>query len=78
MINKIIKIQSFVRGAEMRDKVKLRSRPVNNRNQPTENPDKSELIYDNTTTQKNEEIEIKYHTKYNEKIVNYIIFIITY
>ena len=56
MINKIIKIQSFVRGAEMRDKVKLRSRPMNNRNKPTENPDKSEIIYENTTTQKNEEI----------------------
>lgn len=73
MINKIIKIQSFVRGAEMRDKVKLRSRPVNNRNQPTENPDKSELIYDNTSTPKIEENEFKCHTKYNEIIVNYII-----
>ena len=73
MINKIIKIQSFVRGAEMRDKVKLKSRPVNNRNQPTQNPDKSELIYDYTSTQKNEENEIRFHTKYNEIIVNYII-----
>ena len=74
-INKIIKIQSYVRGAEMRDKIKLKSRHVNNINKSTETPDKSEINFQNATTLKNEEENEKIHPKYNEIIVNYNIYI---
>ena len=69
-MNKIIKIQSFVRGAEMRDRIKLKTKNVNHRNKPTENQDKSELNYEKTTTQKFDEYEMK---NFDEIIVNYII-----
>ena len=76
-LNKIIKIQSYVRGMEMRNKIKLKGKNKNkniniNKNSQTKstyNPDKNEN-YENTTTNRIEDNEIKLQTNYNEIIVN--------
>jgi hypothetical protein len=70
-INKIIKIKSYVRGMEMRDKIKLRgkNKTKNSQTKSTYNPDKNEN-YDNSTTPRIEENEMKLQTNYNEIIVN--------
>ena len=70
-INKIIKIQSYVRGMEMRIKIKLRgkNKTKNSQTKSTYNPDKNEN-YDNSTTPRIEENEMKLQTNYNEIIVN--------
>ena len=70
-INKIIKIQSYVRGMEMRDKIKLRgkNKTKNSQTKSTYNPDKNEN-YENSTTNRIKDNEIKLQTNYNEIIVN--------
>lgn len=69
-INKIIKIQSHVRGMEMRDKIKLRIKPKNFKNKT---PKKTQFIYENTISQKAENEDVEIQKKYNEIIVKYII-----
>ena len=69
-INKIIKIQSYIRGMSMRDKIKLRGRPKN-KNIKTETVKKTEFSYENTINQKAEENDEFLQKKYNEIIVIY-------
>ena len=69
-INKIIKIQSYVRGMGMRDKIKIRARQKNKTPKP-ESPKKADFSYDNTISQKAKENEENLQKKYNEIIVKY-------
>ena len=70
-LQKIIKIQSFVRGIEMRDKVKLKSKP--RKLNPREMDDKkSESSHDNHNNSKMEDNEI-IAKDYEQIIVNNII-----
>ena len=75
-INKIIKIQSYIRGMSMRDKIKLRGRPKN-KNIKTETVKKTEFSYENTINQKAEENDEFLQKKYNEinVIYNYYLMI---
>ena len=72
-INKIIKIQSHIRGIGMRDKIKLRIKPKNNKKSDS-NSKKSEFNYENTISQKIEEYDTEMQKKYNEIIVNHIFY----
>ena len=67
-INKIIKIQSYVRGMGMRDKIKLNTRPKNKTAKPEK---KADFSNDNTISQKAEESDEILQKKYNEIIVKY-------
>ena len=70
LINKIIKIQSFVRGMRMREKIKLKSKQ---KNKNLVNSKKTDLI-ENSLTQENEEKNEIFQKNYNEIIVKYILF----
>ena len=70
-INKIIKIQSHIRGMGMRDKIKLRIKQKNNKKSDN-NLKKTEFIYESQISQKIEEYDTEMQKKYNEIIVNYI------
>ena len=69
-IKKIIKIQSYVRGMGMRDKIKIRARQKNKTPKP-ESPKKADFSYENTISQKAEETDEILQKKYNEIIVKY-------
>jgi len=68
-INKIIKIQSHIRGMGMRDKIKLRIKQKNNQ-MSDKNSKKSEFNYENSISQRIEEYDTEMQKKYNEIIVN--------
>jgi len=70
LINKIIKIQSFVRGMRMREKIKLKSKQ---KNKNLVNSKKTDFI-ENSLTQENEEKNEIFQKNYNEIIVKYILF----
>ena len=70
-INKIIKIQSHIRGKGMRDKIKLRIKQKNNKKSDN-NLKKTEFFYESQISQKIEEYDTEMQKKYNEIIVNYI------
>ena len=64
-INKIIKIQSFVRGIQMRDKIKLKSIP-----KPIKNKETLEILVNDISNQKSEKKEeTKIDSEYEKKIV---------
>jgi hypothetical protein len=64
LMNKIIKIQSHIRGMEIRDKIKIRAKPKTSNKQK-----KNEFTYDGKVTKKVENEDIKLQKKYNEIIV---------
>jgi hypothetical protein len=63
-MNKIIKIQSHIRGMEMRDKIKLREKPKTSKKQKV-----NEFNYDDKIIKKVENGDIELQKKYNEIIV---------
>ncbi len=69
-MNKIIKIQSYVRGMEIRDKIKLRAKP---KPKIAKKQKINEFSFDNNITKKVENCDIELQKKYNEIIVKYII-----
>ena len=64
LMNKIIKIQSHIRGMEMRDKIKLREKPKTSKKQKM-----NEFNYDDKIIKKVENKDIELQKKYNEIIV---------
>ena len=64
LMNKIIKIQSHIRGMEMRDKIKLREKPKTSKKQKV-----NEFNYDDKIIKKVENGDIELQKKYNEIIV---------
>ena len=70
-INKIIKIQSYVRGIEMRDKIKLKSRPKKLGKLEEKKEPNTEFSYDNKITMKLKENDLE-SNRFNEIIVNQI------
>ena len=64
LMNKIIKIQSHIRGMEIRDKIKLREKPKTSKKQKM-----NEFNYDDKIIKKVENKDIELQKKYNEIIV---------
>ena len=64
LMNKIIKIQSHIRGMEIRDKIKLREKPKTSKKQKV-----NEFNYDDKIIKKVENEDIESQKKYNEIIV---------
>ena len=64
LMNKIIKIQSHIRGMEIRDKIKIRAKPKTSKKQK-----KNEFTFDGKVIKKVENENIELQKKYNEIIV---------
>ena len=66
-MKKIVKIQSNVRGMEMRDEIKLKSRNKKLIKQNKNNPEQNEFIYEKNISKEIDENDFE---KYEKLIVN--------
>lgn len=72
-MNKLVKIQSYVRGMEMRDQIKLKNKPKRLKSKDLLNSKKIEVNYENTFSRKIEETDVELQKKYDNIIVKNII-----